>query len=287
LALSHGMAKTPSERPETAGALVKELEWAIAQPVEIEVPAAPARRGVSPWLILAVVVVVGLGLFLLLGAGVAGYVVLSRPGTPTPTSTRPPTATAESTSAPTPAVAGLPFSDDFSNPNSGFVVRNQGDATIQYLDGQLQFDITQSGFEFVSYSRRVDEADVDIQVAYTQLQGPPNSEIGLACRLRQDGDDYEAAAISGSGSFRLWEQRNGSSQDLVPWTAFVPASAPDEGRHTLGLTCRGSDLILTYDGAELGRATDSNPQSGDIGLLVGLGGQPPLTVGFDDLQVSN
>ncbi len=284
-ALAHGMAKNPDERPESAAALIKELAWAVAQPVQIEIPAeAPRRRGLSPWLVLGVLAVLGVGMLVLLGAGVAGYAFLSKPGTATPTSTLPPTLEPQATAVA--AAVALPFTDDFSDPESGFALRSADDGSIGYQAGQLQFNVEQTGSEFVSKSGRVSDADVFIQVTYEQVNGPLASEIGLVCRLVKAENSYVAAAISASGNYRLWQVRGGETQVLVDWTAFNPLDAPNQGRHTLSLTCRGADVALAFDGNEIGRATDGDPQPGDVGLLAGLSGDPPLTVNFDDLLVT-
>jgi serine/threonine protein kinase len=282
--LAHGMAKDPAQRPATAEALAKELAWAVAQPAELPAAAGPRRRRTSAWLWVGVAAMLVLGAAVLLGGGVAGYAILSRPATLTPTSTRPALPSVMPTSPPTPA--NLPISDDFSNPGSGFQILSGTDVQMAYQDGKFVITVRQPGFEYVSPSSRLDLRDVVLQVDFEQIQGPPESEIGLVCRLGAKGAAYTAAAVSASGNYRIWQLRDKQAWPLVDWTPIPGSPGIGPGPHQLGLTCRTNDLILSLDGAELGRTSDPDPIQGDIGLLAGLSGESPLQVAFDNLQAS-
>jgi len=282
-ALAHGMAKQPEARPATAGALVDELAWALAQPLEVSA-AQPPKRRLSPWVWVIGLGVLGVGALVVLGAGVAGYAFLSQPQTATPTSTRPPTQAVNATAAPT--LPGLPLSDDFSDPQSGFAVLQDADGQVAYADGQLLFAINRTGVEYLSHSGRVDEMDTSLSASFEQIQGPSDTEIGAVCRWSSTGQNYTAAAISASGSYRFWQVRNGATNILVDWTASDLLQGVGDGQHKIRLDCRGSDVVLTVDGRHIGQAVDPDPVPGDVGLLAGLAGGPPLRVAFDDFQVS-
>jgi hypothetical protein len=282
-ALAHGMAKRPEDRPPTAAALVDELAWALAQPVQAPAEARPRRR-LSPWIWLAGLGVLAVGGMLVVGAGVAGYAFLSRPEQATPTSTRPPTQAPNMTVAPT--QAGLPLTDDFSDPKSGFAVRDIPDGQVVYADGRLLFRVRSTGVAFVSNSGRLDEPDVSVQATFEQVEGPAQTEIGAVCRWRSGGEDYTAAAVSASGSYRFWQVRGGVEHVLADWAPSDLLQGVGVGQHRIGLECAGSDLTLTFDGSRVGDATDPDPVSGDAGLLAGLAGTPPLQVTFDDFQVT-
>lgn len=284
-ALVHGMAKQPEGRPETAAAFVDELAWALAQPSEPPTEAARPRRRLSPWVWVIGLGALGVGVLLILGAGVAGYAILSRPQTATPTSTRPATPVVDATSVPT--LVGLPLSDDFSDPSSGFSQLQDADGSVAYADGRLLFTVERTSVEYVSTSERVGQADVSLSVSFEQIRGPAETEIGAVCRWGSEGEDYTAAAVSASGSYRFWQVRNGTTTTLVDWTASDLLQGVDQGQHRLGLACRGSEVILTFDNRHIGQAVDPDPVPGDIGLLAGLAGSPPLEVSFDDLQVTN
>jgi hypothetical protein len=186
-----------------------------------------------------------------------------------------------------PPLAGLPLADDFSDPKSGFAVLQDADGNVAYADGRLLFTVRRTGVEYVSTSGRLSESDISLGAAFEQLEGPPETEIGAVCRWRSGGQDYTAAAISGSGSYRFWQVRAGAASDLVGWTASQLLQGIGQGKHQMGLECSGSAVILTVDGNPIGQATDPDPVPGDVGLLAGLAGEPPLQVAFDDLQVTH
>jgi hypothetical protein len=282
-ALAHGMAKRPEDRPATAAAFVDELAWALAQPLQPAEAARP-RRGLPAWLWLAGLGVLAIGGLSVLGAGLAGYAFLSRPATATPTSTRPPTAAPKVTLVPT--LAGLPLTDDFSNPKSGFALVNETDGQVGYADGDLLFTVRRTGVEYVSNSGQLNESDISLRATFEQIQGPPETEIGAVCRWGSEGKDYTAAAVSASGSYRFWQVRGGVANLLIDWTASDVLQGIEQGQHQIGLDCRGSTVMLTIDGSLIGQTTDPDPVSGDVGLLAGLAGSPPLEVAFDNLQVT-
>ncbi len=282
-ALAHGMAKEPQARPATAVALVDEITSALAQPLE-PAAAAPAKRRLPPWVWLVGVAVLGIGGLAVLGAGVAGYAFLSRPQTATPTSTRPATAVAAATDVP--AAVSLPFGDDFSDPTSGFAVLQDADGNVAYVDGQLLITVRRTGVEYLSYSGRVNEGDVALAASFEQVEGPPETEIGAVCRWGADGKDYTAAAVSASGSYRFWQVRGGAANVLLDWTASDLLQGVGQGRHQISLSCRGTALNLAVDGRQIGQAVDPDPIPGDVGLLAGLAGEPPLQAAFDDFQVT-
>jgi hypothetical protein len=282
-ALARGMAKKPEDRPESAAALVDELAWALAQPVQAAAGAQP-RRGPATGLWLAGIGALAVGGMLLLGAGVAGYAFLSRSEPATPTSTRPPTEAPSGTAAP--SLAGLPLVDDFSDPNSGFAVRDRPDGQVAYADGGLHFAIQGTGVALASNSGRLDEQDVSVQATFEQVEGPAETEIGAICRWAAGGEDYTAGAVSASGSYRFWQVRGGEEQVLSDWAPSALLQGAGAGQHRLGLTCDGSALSLTFDGGLVGRVADPDPVSGDVGLLAGLAGTPPLEVVFDDFRAA-
>jgi hypothetical protein len=282
-ALSHGMAKRPEARPATATALVDELAWALAQPVQA--PAARPRRGPAPWVWLALVGVLVVGGVIVLGAGVAGYAILSRSPTATPTSTRP--ATVEPSATPEPTRVEVPLTDDFSDPDSGFAVKEEAAGQVAYIDGQLVFGISETGAGYVSNSGRINETDVSVAATFELAQGPPDSVIGAVCRWQSE-TDYTAAAVSVSGSYRVWQVRPDGESVLVDWEPSGRLQGVGQGTHEIRLDCRGSDLTLFVDGSQIASASDPDPVAGDVGLQAGLGegGVPPVSVAFDDFRVT-
>lgn len=284
-ALAHGMAKDPSARPASAAEFVEELRQALAKPdVSQATTEAPVRkRSGFPWaLAIGIIVVLGLGALMLIGAGAVGYVLLGRTPTPAPTSTKLPTETV--TPQPPATPTGILLRDDFSNPASGFGVKGDQDGGVAYQGGQLVVQALSAQVEWFSPSGKVKAEDVTMQADFVVLSGPPETEIGMACRW-QDPSNYTVGVISPSGSYSFRQKRAGSVRVLEDWTPSPLLSGVGSGTHQLAMTCRGSDLLLELDGRPIGTAQDPDPLSGDMALMAGVAGQGPATVAFDNLLV--
>jgi serine/threonine-protein kinase len=290
-AIASGMAKEPKDRPATAGAFARSLladrgSGTADREATAASAAAKPSRSRSPALLVGlallagVVCLAGVGLF---GGGLAVFFASSTP-------TAPPTQVVEpaDTPAPTVEVAGqtLPFSDDFSDPASGFGVKQDEDGRVGYVDGTLQIEILTPGIEWFSPHESVAEQDMVIEVEARRLNGPPGSEIGVVCRW-QDEDDYTVAALRNDGMVSLWKKSAGVDVRLLDWTA-IPRSDDEAGSaRALRLTCADSEIRFAVDGVEVAVASDPFPTAGSLALMAGLLEPGQLQVAFDQLAVSH
>ena len=289
-AIAAGMAKDPKARPPSAGAFASSLRSApVSAPGDqvtlAPLPAAKSRRPASLGLVIGLVVLAGaacLGLAGMFGGGLAVYFASS-------TSTAPPTQAVlpADTAAPTVEVAlrSLPFSDDFSDPASGFGVEQDEDGRVGYVDGTLQIDILTPGIEWFSPYRGLMEQDLTIEVEARLIEGPAGSEMGIVCRW-QDDDNYVAGALRSDGMVSVWRKSAGVDMRWLDWTA-IPQSVEDAGAaRALRLTCAGPDVRFAVDGVEVAAASDPLPTAGSLALMAGLLETGNLTIAFDQLEVS-
>lgn len=300
--IRQGMAKDPAQRPQSAqefGRLLRQAvappgsptgdrtEAASSPPQTMAIGAAPQRRG-GAMLWLGGVLAIGLCLVgggTLLGGGTLAALLFSR-ATPTaaplPTAAPPPT-TAPPTQVPTPE--GQLLVDDFSVPDSGFAVAKDADGGVGYVDGALRIDVLTRGIEWFSPSERISAVDVSIEVDVRQIAGPGGIEMAVLCRWQGPGD-YTAFAISGEGTYSIWQKRGGEVSRLQDWTAAPSLEAAPGEAHRLRATCAGSTLRLEVDGIGVGEATALEPASGDIALMAGLRESGEASVVFDNLRVT-
>jgi hypothetical protein len=202
--------------------------------------------------------------------------------TPVPSSTVPPELTATS---PATTPRGQILADDFSDPASGFGIPPEDPSGgVAYSAGALRFTILKQGVEWFSTSGRVKAQDVAIHVGAQQTAGPAKTEFGAVCRWR-DQDNYTAFAISAQGQYRIWQKSHGSTLGLVDWTAAPSLAGPVAARRQLSATCVGTQLRLTVDGVELGKANDPNPAAGDVALFAGLRETGRMVVDFRNFVV--
>lgn len=283
------MAKEPEARPASAGAFARRLrEAAAAGPAVPLAPgpseARPARRLPLGWLLGAAVII---GAICVVGAGLlgGGLATLSTSGTAavaTPTSRPRPTATLEA--AATPDAGTLPIADDFSDPASGFAVREESNGSIAYLDGRLQMAVP-AGVELYSPYRGLDERDLAVSVQAFIGSGPPMTEMGVICRWQGEGD-FVAAVLRGDGNASLWRKSGGVVERWVDWIPVAGLSGDSSTTRTLRLTCLGSEIRFVVDGIEVATAEDPSPAAGSVALLAGLLEPGQALVAFDDLDVA-
>jgi len=292
-AIAAAMAKDPPERPASAGAFARRLHQAAAagpaagaEPTALE--PAPAGRAARGWILGAVLAVAAICLVGggILGGGFAAWLSSGTPASTTPTPRPGPAATA--TLAATPGARTIPFTDDFSDPASGFAVRQGSDGSIAYNEGRLELLLiagAEHGVELYSPYRGLEEADLVITVRGSVLSGPQMNEMGLICRW-QGEDDFIAAALRGDGMVSVWRNTGGVVDRLEDWTPAPLRASGAQADRDLQLSCRSIEIRFSVDGVEVASAEDPSPAAGRLALLGGLLEPGQATVIFDNLVVS-
>jgi len=286
--IAAAMAKDPQTRPASAGAFARRLRQAVAaapaagaEPTAFE--PAPARRRSLGWVVGAVLAV---GAVCLVGAGIlgGGLAAWFSPGTPASTSPTPrPLPTATAAVAATTSARTTPFTDDFSDPASGFAARQASDGSIGYVNGRLEL-VVPAGVELYSPYRDLSERDVEISVQGSVTSGPRLTEMGVICRW-QGETDFIAGVLRGDGMVSLWRKSGGEVERWVDWKPVVGWSADPTATHALQLTCRSDGIRFAVDSLEVATAQDPSPAAGTLALLAGLLEEGQATVAFDDMVV--
>jgi serine/threonine protein kinase len=277
--IAWAMAKDPADRPQTAGEFAQLLGQVLLrpdQPLRSPRPATtPQKSRISPvlWIGLGAVGVICLAAGALVGGNRLAAALFPAP-----------TAVATALERPTSASSVQLLADDFSDPGSGFSVGQDSDGGVEYAENALRLTVLQQGFEWYSFSRRVKARDVVVEADARGETGATLTEIGLICRWVDRGN-YVAAAISDDGTYSIWSRRDQDLVRLVEWTA-APSLAGGNASHHLRLTCAADQIKFEVDGTLLGATTDASPAVGDIALLAGLRGAPPLVVTFDNVRVT-
>jgi hypothetical protein len=284
-----GMAKEPGDRLATAAEFATLLQKAVARPEAPlrQIPAAPPAQAAPaprrPLLLAGVAGIVLLAFCLLAAVTLTGGALLfTAAATPTaiPTATRAPTPTAGAGAGVTPAA--LLLADDFSRPGSGFAVSSDEDGGVAYNAGGLEFTVLRPGVEWLSPSRRVDAADVVVEVVLEQLVAAPEAYAAVICRW-QDRANYTAFGLNSNGEFSIWQKRGG---EVYPLAAWQPAPGVIPGnRQQLRLTCAGRTLRYVANNILLAEIDDPQPATGDVAFLAGLMTSGEYAVRFHDLTV--
>ncbi len=181
-----------------------------------------------------------------------------------------------------PASGEVLFSDDFSDPNSGWATGEASSGSGFYQDGRFRLRVDKPSAWLWSTAGQ-DFADsiivVDVRVEAATGEG----DVGVICRY-QDGDNFYAFEVSEDGYYAIWKMENGQESYLVDWTQSP--DVPQEDHFTLGVGCVGNKLFLVVNDTVLARVEDDTFTSGDVGLIAGTFETGGLEVSFDDFEVS-
>jgi hypothetical protein len=169
------------------------------------------------------------------------------------------------------------FTDDFSDPATGWEVFANAAATAGYENGEYVMRILDSAFYATADSgRRVEDAVVSV-TAHNPAR-TTNAGFGVICRYR-GADDYYVLAIGADGSAAILRREEGELRVLTGGGAWLrsPQVAAGAERYELLADCRGDRLRLSVDGTRVVSAPARSP-AGRVGLFAA----GPAEIRFDD-----
>jgi hypothetical protein len=179
----------------------------------------------------------------------------------------------------------LPYTDDFSNPNSGWMTVDDPAIKIQYQDGGLDFKI--DVLDQIAWSIPKDKlfADFTLDVDATQIEGPDDNGYGVIVRYVDDRNFYRMD-ISGNGYFDVLKYKAGKWIKLQDWVESAAIKTGAATNH-LQVTAKGNQLTFNVNGQKLFAFTDDDFKQGSIGLTAGtLFDYTGVHVAFDNLTLS-
>jgi hypothetical protein len=225
-------------------------------------------------------------------------VFVSPPGTPMPTSTPGafvsplgiPTSGAfiSPLSTPAPRSAVL-YSDDFSDPESGWYEGSFGDREYRYEKGEYVILVKKNDLAAWAAGPTDRFADFSLEADVRLVEGPEIAERGLVFRLREEGNFY-FFRINGYGQYIVSKNVNGEWQGIAGMEmGLVPSPYIKTGSATnrLRVVCQGPQIALYVNDHYLTTVSDDSFSDGKIGLVAVTVQYPePVRVAFDNLVVS-
>jgi hypothetical protein len=180
----------------------------------------------------------------------------------------------------------LVYSDDFSDPKSGWTLVSANDNyKCGYQPNDQWYSITIFVPNRAAFAWRSEEsyADFALEVRGGAVASEPSGEYGLLFRM-QDGDNCYCFSVSNEGSWRLRKRVSGEWQAIVPSTNSDAVVTGDYWNR-LGVACAGSSIRLFINGEQVGSAEDTTFTSGWAGLMGGSFDSGGVQLVFDDLKV--
>ena len=192
----------------------------------------------------------------------------------------------------TSGIDGLPpgvlLEDDFSDPNSGWVINQYDNGSIGYGDG-FYFVESTSNEEVIGGVSDHEFEDVVIDVDVTLAQKPANGEsvASVGCRVQRGdnaGDGY-FMLIASDGYSKINKSTGGTFLTVLDWTQSAAINTGEATNHIRAI-CENDYLAMFANGELLIEAHDTDHNTGDISLngVTTVDGEP-AKYHFDNLVV--
>jgi hypothetical protein len=180
---------------------------------------------------------------------------------------------------------GVIFSDDFSNPNSGWDRVDQTDFYSDYFENAYRITVHSKMSD--SWANPDDNVfgGVSIEVDATKNAGPDDNDFGVICRY-QSTDQFYYAVISSDGYYGITKVTSASST-LIGRDSLEFSDAIHQGSATnhIRFDCLGNVLTLYVNGHQIDQQNDSDYTTGNVGLIAGTYDTPGTDILFDNFFV--
>lgn len=177
----------------------------------------------------------------------------------------------------------LPWSDDFSNPASGWKTESDASAEIAYHNGVMRVFVKAPNSIAWAFARRT-FSDFRLTVEATQVAGPDDNEYGVLVRMR-DPDHFYIFSVSGDGYYLVSKYDGRERKNLTGDWSTSDVIRQGAATNILEVICRGSTMTFVVNGVQLAQVEDTDYRTGDIGLYAGTFFEPNVEVHFDNLRV--
>jgi len=185
------------------------------------------------------------------------------------------------TPTPSPQMALL-YSDDFSDPSSGWYVSSNEDSEKGYSDGEYYVLVKRPNLVSWGYPGRT-FTDFRLEVDARKVGGPDNNQFGVIVR-RRDNDNFYMFVIASNGYYGAWKRVNGEWETLMAWNAS-PHINQGQSTNRLTVMAQGPNFSFHVNGEHLVDVTDASFAGGDIGLVAGAYDEVGVRIHFDNLKV--
>jgi hypothetical protein len=180
--------------------------------------------------------------------------------------------------------ANVLYSDDFSDPDSGWDRVQAEEGVTDYENGQYRIFVDQAQHDDWANPGQ-SFTDVQVEADATKIGGPDDNDFGLICRY-QDVENFYAFLISSDGYYAIMKYSDGGSETIGS-DGMLSTDAVFQGDTTnhLRADCIGDALSLYANGELVHSVSDSAFASGDVGLIAGTFEEPGADIAFDDFVV--
>ncbi len=177
-----------------------------------------------------------------------------------------------------------PFSDDFSDPASGWGAASRDDFARGYENGRYQIRVDAPGlFVWTTHPPRYRDVSVSLTVI---VEGNPDNHYGLICRAGEEGFYY--FAVSTDGYYGLFRADREGHLAPLQGVGMRFTSLLSTGENHLRAECDGPQLSLYINGERAGEPLEDDAlEEGEVGFGAGLNAKEgSATFYFDDFEAT-
>jgi hypothetical protein len=152
------------------------------------------------------------------------------------------------------------FEDDFSDPNSGWLVGSDASEDCKYQDGSYRMLVKKAGH--LSWSRNMEVGQLDDFVFEVDARWPPEATAfyldmyGIVFREQDNENYYDFLIFSGYGKYAVGKTVNGGAwSPLKAWTDS-PYIQKGTAANRLKVVCQGPEISVYVNGNLLTTVTD-------------------------------
>jgi hypothetical protein len=187
------------------------------------------------------------------------------------------------------------YSDDFSNPKSGWSRLREADGITDYENGAYRIWINTigesgNGMDYFSWPQLESElpSDVQIEVDAAKAGGPDDNDFGVMCRYTSinEKDTYYRFMVSSDGYAGIMLVE-GDESTVISSDKLQPSDAIKQGKASnhIRADCIGDQLTLYVNGKKVADAQNSTLIGGEVGLIAGTYTIPGTDIHFDNFLV--
>lgn len=180
------------------------------------------------------------------------------------------------------------FSDDFSNPNSGWDRNDWDNGFTDYVDDAYQISVKRENYDIWTNPYLNFEGDVRVEVDASKVAGDFDDNYGILCRYSgaASSPSYYFFYISSDGFAVIGKVIDGETTYLSG-EQMDYSDAINQGVATnhLRADCVGSTLTFYVNGELVAATSDSSLTDGDVGLDGGTFAATSATFLFDNFVV--
>lgn len=178
----------------------------------------------------------------------------------------------------------LPYTDDFSNPQSGWQTLNDLSADVKYDNGALRITVKQENVtQWSAAGKRFKDGVIEVDAK--AIAGPTDNGYGVLFRMK-DRKNYYHFEISSDGYWKAGWVQDGAWKDWNDWQPH-PAIKGGAENNKLKIVMKGETFTFFVNDQEITSIEDKLFSEGDIAMFaLSVIDQPGTDITFDNVSVT-